>query len=308
MSEATKLNLHQRLVEVMRTMGAVGKGGKTNYGEKFEYHRIDDIDEALRGALVQHGVVVMIRAIKDRKLEHYSEPDKYGNPRTTWYAECMVVIELVNADDPKDTSSIVGWGQGLDYGDKATGKAISYAAKAAYLSAFHLRGQPDNEEDDIKAPPPANAPTEAPAANQPRITDAASVPKATKPATSKVSKASVPKEAPKVELKKLPDIESLPAEVKKWIEGCQKCDDIDSLVVWMEGFGHESDELKVAVDPYLTEKKKVCWAKKISQCKTVEELADVGNLIASDKNKEMHSALHALYSYVKLELIKEKGK
>jgi len=50
--------------------------------------------------------------------------------------------------------SIHGWGQGIDYGDKATGKAISYAAKAAYLSAFHLRGQPDNEGDDIRRSKP----------------------------------------------------------------------------------------------------------------------------------------------------------
>ena len=145
-------NLHQRLVEVMRTMGAVGKGGQTNYGEKFAYHKIDDIDEALRGALVQHGVVATVREINDRKLDHFEETDRQGKPRTTWYAECLIVIELVNADDPKDISTIVGWGQGLDYSDKATGKAISYAAKSAYLSAFHLRGQPDNEEDNIVKP------------------------------------------------------------------------------------------------------------------------------------------------------------
>ena len=47
----------------------------------------------------------------------------------------------------------------MDYSDKATGKAISYAAKAAYLSAFHLRGQPDSESDDIRRPaPPAPPP------------------------------------------------------------------------------------------------------------------------------------------------------
>lgn len=142
-------NLHQRLVSVMRSMGAVGKGGKTNYGDRFEYHRIDDIDEKLRHALVEHGVVATIIEIRDRRLEHFDEMDKYGKPRTTWYAECLIQIELVNADDPKDRQCIVGWGQGLDYGDKATGKAISYAAKSAYLSAFHLRGQPDSEEDNI---------------------------------------------------------------------------------------------------------------------------------------------------------------
>lgn len=151
-------NLFQRIVAVMGDMGAVGKGGKTSYGEKYAYHRIDDIDDKLRHALVQHGVVATIVSIDDRKLEHLQETDKQGKPRTTWYAECLLTIELVNADDPEQRATIKGWGQGLDYSDKATGKAISYAAKAAYLSAFHLRGQPDSEQDDIRRRAPV-APT-----------------------------------------------------------------------------------------------------------------------------------------------------
>ena len=152
-------NLHQRLVAIMDTMGAIGKGGRTDYGEKFAYHKIDDIDEKLRGALVEHGVIATIIEIKDRKLEHFEEQDRYGKPRTTWYAECLIVLELVNADNPEDRKTIQGWGQGLDYSDKATGKAISYAAKSAYLSAFHLRGQPDNEQDDIQRPTAPNKPS-----------------------------------------------------------------------------------------------------------------------------------------------------
>lgn len=143
----------------MNDMGAVGKGGKTDYGEKFAYHRIDDIDDKLRRSLVAHGVVVTIIAIDDRRVEHFEGIDKYGKPRTTWYAECALSIELVNADKPEERTTIIGWGQGLDYSDKATGKAISYAAKSAYLSAFHLRGQPDSEKDNIPRaePPPLSA-------------------------------------------------------------------------------------------------------------------------------------------------------
>lgn len=155
-------NLYQRLVRVMQTMGAVGKSGQATYGDRYAYHKIDDIDDKLRVALVEHGVVATVVEIRDRKLEHFNDVDKYGKTRTNWYAECLIVIELVNADDPTDRSTIVGWGQGLDSGDKATGKAISYAAKAAYLSAFHLRGQPDNEADNIaRNPEPAPVSEEA---------------------------------------------------------------------------------------------------------------------------------------------------
>lgn len=150
-------NLHQRLIDVMTFMGAIGKGGQTSYGEKYAYHKIDDIDDKLREALVQCGVVAVITAINDRKLEDFVDESRQG--KITWYAECVVVITLINVDTPSERMDIIGWGQGLDFSDKATGKAISYAAKSAYLSAFHLRGQPDNEADNLARSKPALAMT-----------------------------------------------------------------------------------------------------------------------------------------------------
>lgn len=145
-------NLMQRIVAVMEYMGAIGKGGQTSYGEKFAYHRIDDIDDKLRQALIEHGVIAIPTKIDDKKIDYVTDESRGG--KLTWYAECSIEIMLINADNPEDRQPIVGWGQGLDYSDKATGKAISYAAKSAYLSAFHLRGQPDSELSSISRSQP----------------------------------------------------------------------------------------------------------------------------------------------------------
>jgi hypothetical protein len=281
-------------------MGAVGKGGTAEYGEKFAYHKIDDIDEALRGALVLHGVVCTVTKISDRKLEYYEKEDKWKNLKITWYAECLVTIELVNADVPSDKMEIVGWGQGLDSSDKATGKAISYAAKAAYLSAFHLRGQPDNEEDNHEAPPPKYAkPTDTASATK----SVESKPAETKPAAAKqTTKATPPKVEPK---KSLPKIENLAPEVQSWVKGCQQCDDIESLGMWLPGLEQESDEIKNALKPFVTEQKKICWSGEIERCATIQEWEDVGNRIAKDPNKELHNALHEIYR-AKKKVLKEK--
>lgn len=164
MSES--LNLYQRLVKVMASMGAIGKTGKVEYGERFAYHKIDDIDEKLRHALIEHGVVCVVTDIENMKLEYFVEKDRGGKERSAWYAECAITIELINADNPDERRTIKGWGQGLDYSDKATGKAMSYATKSAYLASFHLRGQPDNEEDNIAAPKADAEPAELDAASQ----------------------------------------------------------------------------------------------------------------------------------------------
>lgn len=270
----------------MATMGAVGKGGTAEYGEKFAYHKIDDIDEKLRGALVEHGVTCTIVEISDRKLQYYEKEDKWKNLKITWYAECFITIELVNADDPSDRTRIVGWGQGLDSSDKATGKAISYAAKSAYLSAFHLRGQPDNEESDHAPPPPANSPVAK---------------SETKTATTKAAKAAVTKP---VEVVVLPDFDSLSADAQTWVSACRSCDDMEMLRGFQKNLAQESEPLKQAVTPFVEEQKKVCWAFEINASKTIPELNAVGKAIADDGNKSLHTALHAVYG-AKVKSLKE---
>lgn len=148
------MNLYQRLIRIMERMGAVGKGGKTDYGDNFEYHKIDEVDDKLRGALVAERVVAVLSKVVNANVRIIEGQDRYGNVRSTYHAECEVEILLINADNPEEQLSIVGWGHGLDYSDKATSKAIAYAAKSAYLNTFHLRGQPDNEGDSMGIKPP----------------------------------------------------------------------------------------------------------------------------------------------------------
>lgn len=280
MSEVKVKNLHQRLVEVMRTMGAVGKGGKTNYGDKFEYHRIDDVDAALREALVEHGVVALMVNVGDRQSERHLEVDKYNNPRTLYQTECVVTIRFFNADDPADTVDIVGWGQGLDYQDKATGKAISYAAKSAYLSSLHLRGQPDNEADNIPAPVVKNAPATVPPPAKPA---------ATKPAAPKPS-VQIPKKA------ELPDYDSLPPKARECVDGVRGSDGMSSLLALVPGFKKETREVQDLIKPYFDEQKKVCYANDISRCQDIAALKKLGAEISAEKNADLFNTLKSLYA------------
>ena len=236
-------NLHQRLIEVMRTMGAIGKSGQATYGDKYAYHKIDDIDDKLRGALIEHGVVAMIIAIQDRKLDHYQEPpDKYGKVKTTWYCECMITIELVNVDNPEDRAKIVGWGQGLDNSDKATGKAISYAAKSAYLSAFHLRGQPDNESENIIKPSPGE--DQPPAGGD----------------QGRVKMTIGPEPSVKTEDQRI------------WIDRLHKCDSVEKLEKTAAEFRDQPVELQASIEPVYTEAHKRCWMLDMDRCQTVADL------------------------------------
>lgn len=254
------LNLHQRLLRVMASMGAIGKTGQATYGDKYAYHKIDDIDDELRKALVEHGVTAMVVAIEDRKLDHYpNPPDRYGAVKMTWYCECTIKIELVNADDPEDKCHIVGWGQGLDNSDKATGKAISYAAKAAYLSAFHLRGQPDNEEDNITRPP-VQAPATKPAP-----------PPATQPA-------------------------AVSDKAQQLVIALNQPDDIKSLKALLECFKKESAAVQKELVPFVAERIKAVWKLELTRCPSLEDLQTLGKQLSGEPDEHKDDELREIFT------------
>ena len=239
----SSLNLYQRLIGVMRTMGAIGKSGQATYGDKYFYHKIDDIDDRLREALIEHGVVAMITAIEDRKMDHWQDPpDKYDKVKTTWHCECLITIEFVNADNPEDRTKIVGWGQGLDNSDKATGKAISYALKSAYLSAFHLRGQPDNEAENITKPGPV----------------------AEKPPVANLAPATVVTEA-----------------MQSWLAAMDQCDDVNSFDMLDKSIQAEPKELRDSIEGYRQQAEIRCFKAEINNSKSIEDLNLVAVKIAA---------------------------
>ncbi len=255
-------NLYQRILGVMATMGAVGKGGQASYGDHYAYHRIDDIDDKLREALIEHGVVMMIVDVIEDQLERYQEPpDKYGKTKTVWYCQCKIVIELVNADNPSDRCQIKGWGQGLDNSDKATGKAQSYAAKAAYLSAFHLRGQPDNEEDNID-----------------------------RGVLIISQQASLGKEKP---------VQEKPVAVKteeqrKWIDRFHGCDNVTALEGAEKEFRDQPKELQSSIEPVFTESHKRCWMLDMDRTDSVEKLREFKARLAN-KPEVLRAPLRVFY-------------
>lgn len=153
-------NLYQRMLAITEDAGAIGKTGKaaSNMGG-YEYHKIDDVEEHLRPLLVKHGVVAAPTLVS-----HTTESNPTGKgSQVQFITEAVVDIHFINADNPEERLTVQSLGQGIDYSDKGPGKAISYAVKTAYLCAFHLKGQPDPEQDDHERKPKAKGKAPKPA-------------------------------------------------------------------------------------------------------------------------------------------------
>lgn len=155
--------IHRRLLSVMADAGVVEKKKKS--GVPYSFQGIDDVEGALRPALVAHGVFVEISTESMAR-----ETACTTNGKEVQVSLCRLAITFVNADEPSDRVGPLYFdGSGQDHSDKADGKALAYALKGAYLSIFHLRGKPDNEDDEIDTQPGTRQPRGQ--ASQPRATN-----------------------------------------------------------------------------------------------------------------------------------------
>ena len=134
------LNIYQRINAVRKAIGYVQKDKSVSAGASGSYKAVthDAVTGMVRAALIEHGVVIVPSVLN--ATFHPKEPDA----KQRLY-EATYQIEFVNIDDPADKIVTNQSAHALDNGDKAPGKAQSYATKYAILKLFNIETGEDDE-------------------------------------------------------------------------------------------------------------------------------------------------------------------
>jgi hypothetical protein len=129
----SELNIYQRINSVMVNniyvkKGSAGQGTGVGY---------DDLISVLSPHLVKAGIVVT--AEKD------GESSSRENKKGSYIYQSDYLIHYINMDKPDDRFTTRIEAHAMDAGDKAPGKAITYATKTSMLKVFGIESG-DNEE------------------------------------------------------------------------------------------------------------------------------------------------------------------
>ncbi len=135
------MNIYQRINEV-RKVAAYAKKDKAVAGSGYMAVTHDAITALVREGMVEHGIVVAPNLIESRVSDTTTTTGK-GIPIIRY--EATYEVRFVNADDPQDMVATRIEAHALDQGDKAPGKAISYAVKYAMLKLFSIETGEDDE-------------------------------------------------------------------------------------------------------------------------------------------------------------------
>lgn len=154
---SNELNIYQRLLKITEELKTVEKNLSVPVTKNNSYKAVGERDvlDAVKPLEVKYGVYSyaydrkiidsgeLISTRKDYQTNEYHDIKQL-------YLRLEVTYRFVNVDNPQEYIEIKTYGDGIDTGDKATGKAMTYADKYALLKAYKISTgeDPDQEASD----------------------------------------------------------------------------------------------------------------------------------------------------------------
>lgn len=146
------MNIYQKLQAVMKEVAYVKKDKEVDAGGGGKYSAVthDMVTAMVRQHFVTQGIIVVPR-LTHGEVKDTGRQTRGGNPILRF--EGFYDVSFVNTDDPNDFVTVPVCAHAEDQGDKAPGKALSYATKGAILKVLMLESG-DDDESRIKQDEP----------------------------------------------------------------------------------------------------------------------------------------------------------
>ena len=144
-------NIYKRLLMIQNELGVVAKNLSVSTG-KSSYKAVSerDVIDAVKPLEAKYGVYSYPYDRDIIENELVESERKIGGETvkaTSRYMRLRVVYRFVNIDNPEEFVDITTYGDGIDSGDKATGKAMTYADKYALMKAYKISTGDDPDQE-----------------------------------------------------------------------------------------------------------------------------------------------------------------
>ena len=148
--EVNKMNLFQKLEAITNEIGFVSKNLKvvTNARSGQGYQAVSEVDvlESVKPLEMKYGVFSypFEREIVESDV---IETEQNGYTKRQFYMRLKTIYRFVNVDNSEEFIDVTTYGDGIDSGDKATGKAMTYADKYALMKTYKISTGEDPDKD-----------------------------------------------------------------------------------------------------------------------------------------------------------------
>lgn len=143
------MNIYQRLNAIKKDVSYIQKDKEVTGAGSYMAVTHDAVTAATRAKFVEHGVLIVPLELSSASVDSGMTTGK-GNPIIRFEAKYRV--QFINVDSPEQFVYVEFTAHALDQGDKAPGKAHSYATKYAVLKVLQMETG-DGEEGREQAIP-----------------------------------------------------------------------------------------------------------------------------------------------------------
>lgn len=157
------MNIFEKMQKVTDEMSVVEKGLNVQVNKTSSYKAVSerDILDNVKPLETKYGIYSYPFARKVIDSDTLVKETEFVNARTddvtttktnTLFMRLETIYRFVNIEKPEEYVDITTYGDGLDTGDKAPGKAMTYADKYALMKAYKI----STGDDPDKEPSPEN--------------------------------------------------------------------------------------------------------------------------------------------------------
>lgn len=150
--DITKMNIYEKMAMITEEIGIVEKGLSVNINKNQSYKAVSerDILDAVKPIEKKYRVYSypIDRNVIDRDiLVKESEYDGKTTKTNTLFMRIEIVYRFINIDNVNEFIDVKTYGDGLDTGDKAPGKAMTYGDKYALMKAYKISTGDDPDKE-----------------------------------------------------------------------------------------------------------------------------------------------------------------
>ena len=152
MNDVKEMNIYEKLSAITAEIGVVEKNLNVKVSSNSSYKAVSERDvlDAVKPIEQKYRVYSYPanRKIADRDV--LTKETEYNGTITrtnTLFMRVETVYRFVNIDKPDEFIETTVYGDGLDTGDKASGKAMTYADKYALMKAYKLSTGDDPDKE-----------------------------------------------------------------------------------------------------------------------------------------------------------------
>lgn len=135
------MNVYSAIANVSRDLAEIGCAkDRKNTQQGWAFRSIDDVYNAVSSLLPKHGLVVIPSVLTRECI-----PVESGGKRIM-HAVVSVQFSMISVSDGSKHECTF-FGEAMDFGDKATGKAMTYAHKCMLLETFCIPTEASDDPD-----------------------------------------------------------------------------------------------------------------------------------------------------------------